>query len=300
MKGSGLIRSAGAVAVSLLALWTVPCRAPVWGEGEDVTPGAFQFIERERERSGSPSLERRTELDGVAMTRAREVAGLAADLRVAAREPIRPLLDEAGVRPYRTAVDYLDVRRDTTKPEAFARLWRTRAPAWDQVMDPAMDGIGLAGVLTDDGKIVFVAVLVDDQDIPGDLGPSARRLAEMVNALRTENDAAPLEWNEMLAEVARSHSDEMIRLDYFGQRSPSGEGTPDRVRARGLSYWKIAQNIARTRNDPDPVRAALDQWTSSESARAHLLDPHFTDTGVGVAVDEKGTYYFTQVLLTPR
>ena len=48
----------------------------------------------------------------------------------------------------------------------------------------------------------------------------------------------------------------------------------------------------------DPVATAIESWLNSPEHRELLLSPLFLETGVGVAVDERGAIYFTQLFLT--
>jgi uncharacterized protein YkwD len=45
------------------------------------------------------------------------------------------------------------------------------------------------------------------------------------------------------------------------------------------------------------VAHAVEQWLGSPSHRASMLDPDVQETGVGVAVDDDGVFYFTQLYL---
>ncbi len=50
----------------------------------------------------------------------------------------------------------------------------------------------------------------------------------------------------------------------------------------------------------DPVAAIVDGWVNSPGHRANLLHPHMRRTGVGIALDDGGVLYFTQLFLQPE
>jgi uncharacterized protein YkwD len=41
-------------------------------------------------------------------------------------------------------------------------------------------------------------------------------------------------------------------------------------------------------------------WMSSKGHRENILKDMFTEIGFGIAQDDKGVYYFTQVFAKPR
>ena len=71
----------------------------------------------------------------------------------------------------------------------------------------------------------------------------------------------------------------------------------DRVRASGLRYRNLAENIQMSRGWEDPARKAVDSWLDSRSHRKAMLEPDFLETGVGVALGADGTFYFTQLYI---
>ena len=86
----------------------------------------------------------------------------------------------------------------------------------------------------------------------GDAGPAPgggdRRLVEqmagLVNAHRRARGCPELAWMQAVADAAQAHSDDMARRNYFDHESPEGQGPPDRLRAHGVTYRSMAENIA--------------------------------------------------------
>jgi hypothetical protein len=82
-----------------------------------------------------------------------------------------------------------------------------------------------------------------------------------------------------LTRVAQAHADDMSRRGYFAHLSPTTGDVTDRLRAQGIAYVRVLENIAAAPS----IDEAFAQWLRSPSHRANLLDPAATFAGVGVA-----------------
>jgi uncharacterized protein YkwD len=108
----------------------------------------------------------------------------------------------------------------------------------------------------------------------------------------------PLVWSDKLATVARLHSDDMAEFNYFSHHGNDGSMVDDRADKVGISRWTaIGENIAFTRAVDDAPSFAVDRWMESVAHKNNLLDKHWKETGIGVAILPDGTYYFTEVFL---
>jgi uncharacterized protein YkwD len=266
----------------------------------DTADDVFARLQEARVARGSGALERRPQLDGVARERARLVASLPHERRLQSHEPIGDGLRAAGVRLFRRATVHVDLNRGYTDPaSAFLRTWRGYEASWSTAMDPAHDAAGLAVEPAADGWLVLAAVFVQDEQVPEDLPAVERGVVEAINTLRTERGLRALDRLEPLAQVARRHSEDMARRSYFRHRSPEGHEAAERVLAAGLAHRALAENIYRARGVRDPVGGAVESWMNSRGHRENILTERFRQTGVGVAVDEEGQVYVTQLFLDP-
>ena len=91
----------------------------------------------------------------------------------------------------------------------------------------------------------------------------------------------------------------MVRRAYFAHESPEGAPPAERLTRNGLSYSRMGENLHRSRGVDDPVQAAILGWMESDGHRKIMLADYFLETGVGIATDEEGMLYFTQLFLTP-
>jgi uncharacterized protein YkwD len=131
---------------------------------------------------------------------------------------------------------------------------------------------------------------------------AAERIAfDIINRKRIENGAAPLAWNEELAEVARLHSRNMAEFHFFSHRGLDNKFVSDRADQLKLRNWRaIGENIAFNRGFDDPIAKAVELWLGSQSHRRNLLDAAWKESAVGIAVADDGSYYLTQVFLVRR
>lgn len=120
----------------------------------------------------------------------------------------------------------------------------------------------------------------------------------MINARRSDAGMAALEWNEKAAQVARVHSNNMAQYNFFSHQGLDGNLVDGRAGKLGLNNWAaIGENIAFMKGYDDPVEAAITNWLRSPGHKKNLLNPDWTETGVGLSVTPDGKYYFTQVFI---
>jgi uncharacterized protein YkwD len=265
-------------------------------EPRTVAEQVFVRLDEARREAGAPGWERRAELDRLAVLAAEEVAsagGRGLD------HAIEDLLEASGVRGVTRVVPLVQSLRGYDRPAEMAvGQWKRYRQAWSDLVDPGFDAIGVGQAHASDRTLVLVVVLVED--VPQfDLGALELELEEAVNEFRTRHRLVPLEHSEILAEVARGHSRDMVAHGYFEHDSPGGQDVADRVLAAGVRYRKVGENLARIEGTRSPASQAIEGWMNSRSHRANLVTPEFEQGGVGVAIDDDGVIYFTQVYLDP-
>lgn len=140
-------------------------------------------------------------------------------------------------------------------------------------------------------------------------------IAEFTNDEREQRGLAKLTFDTKLAAIARYHSRDMARNDYYAHDSPDGETMSDRyqqfnyncrVPTDGNRYYSGAENIAYTyhhrdvkESDGDTVylstereiaRSLVEQWMNSPPHRKNILMEEWDDIGVGIAIDGDQVY----------
>lgn len=125
-----------------------------------------------------------------------------------------------------------------------------------------------------------------------------RRAFEQTNAVRKQNGLAPFVWDAALWRIARTHSENMARLNFFSHSTPDGMQLKERVRAAGIRYQVIAENIAYNMGYDDPGAFAVERWMVSPKHRANILYAGFTTMAVGTFVAADGSVFLTQMFIT--
>lgn len=121
---------------------------------------------------------------------------------------------------------------------------------------------------------------------------------DLINAERHANGKDSLVWDAELCRMARSHSENMARFDFFDHAGPGGMDLAARARAHGVRGWDIlSENITYNKGYTDPAAFAVERWMLSPKHRSNLLHSRFTHSGIGVARAADGRVFFTQVFI---
>ena len=136
-----------------------------------------------------------------------------------------------------------------------------------------------------------------------------------INERRAAHGLEPLEWDGTVASVARAHSVDMARRDYFAHRNPDGQAPADRFQDVGDYCRGYGENIAKTWLDRRVSRSGGDgivrhrtaeglatglvnQWMNSTPHRQAILEegrtPSWDRAGVGVYITDDGEVYAGQ------
>ncbi|HLY61825.1 MAG TPA: CAP domain-containing protein [Terriglobia bacterium] len=107
--------------------------------------------------------------------------------------------------------------------------------------------------------------------------------------------AGALRWNEKLAEVARAHSRDMMDQKFFDHVDPRGKTPEARIDAAGIPWRAMGENIATNGKGAGDAEAAfMNEPHNKPNHRANILNPDFTEVGIGIVQDQRGRYYITQ------
>lgn len=119
---------------------------------------------------------------------------------------------------------------------------------------------------------------------------------DLLNVARTRAKLPILSWDEKVATVARSHSNDMAQNNYFSHTSPTTGSPFDRLQHAGILFGYAGENIAYGQLDGIEVHMG---WMNSAGHRQNLLNDKFKQLGVGVVFKE-GRPYYTQNFVTSR
>lgn len=145
--------------------------------------------------------------------------------------------------------------------------------------------------------LAAVASAADDKnDPPLKLSDEEKALLELTNAERAQEKLPPLKANPLLFQAAREHSANMARKGEM-KHVLDGKNPQDRLDALHYDWRKCGENIAVS--DGASPQKIMKGWMESKDHREHILDPDFTEIGVGVAHNDKGDLYYAQEFGVP-
>jgi len=112
----------------------------------------------------------------------------------------------------------------------------------------------------------------------------------LLNADRAANGLPALKWNTSLTRLAENYAQDMINRGYFSHYNPEGQSPFDRMKAAGISYSTAGENLAINTS----VRGAETAFMNSSGHRANILNPNYTEVGIGVRYSANGQVYVVQ------
>lgn len=134
------------------------------------------------------------------------------------------------------------------------------------------------------------------QQTPSSLHEFEQEVIRLVNVERQKAGLNALKTNLELSNVARIKSNDMKDKGYFSHTSPTYGSPFDMMKSFGIRYSYAGENIAMGQRTPEEV---MKGWMNSEGHRNNILNPNFTEIGVGYAVDKNGRTYWTQMFIRP-
>jgi uncharacterized protein YkwD len=136
---------------------------------------------------------------------------------------------------------------------------------------------------------------------PGEPLPQdvASAIVKLTNVERARAGVAPLRPDARLMRAAQLHADQVARarrLEHVlpGTRYPDPK---DRLAAVGYVWEAYAENVAFGDSTASRVVA---NWMRSAGHRANIVNPAYSETGTGYAVDTRGRPYHVQVFARRR
>lgn len=130
-----------------------------------------------------------------------------------------------------------------------------------------------------------------------------QNIEKLVNTERTQRGIAPLNVDESLNEAAYNKSLDMIRRDYF-EHYAYGLTPWDFIKNQNYDYLYAGENLAM---DFTSSESLVNAWMNSETHRKNILNPDFTEMGVGIvkgeftdSIGNKDTQMVTNMFATKK
>lgn len=112
-------------------------------------------------------------------------------------------------------------------------------------------------------------------------------IIELSNAQRRANGLPELRPSGTLMSTAQYHSDDQSNRNYIGHNTPEGVTPRDRMLRSGYdANTYTGENIYNGYGSDayTSPTAAVNWWMNSPGHRANILDPRYTEIGVGLAI----------------
>jgi uncharacterized protein YkwD len=121
---------------------------------------------------------------------------------------------------------------------------------------------------------------------------------DLINKKRGEFGLSPVVWSNDLERLAHAYSNDMATNNFFSHQDLNGKRINNRADAMGITKWhSLGENIGYIRGYDNPFKGVVESWMKSAGHRENILNNRWEKSGVGIAVTNSGTYYFTQVFL---
>ena len=105
-----------------------------------------------------------------------------------------------------------------------------------------------------------------------------------INHMRAHHGVGHVRGTSALRGIALSHSEDMLRRDYFAHTSPTGSTLTYRIEHSGFvrSYsWQAGETLAWGIGTRTGARATAVAWLKSPEHRAIMLSPTYRWVGIG-------------------
>jgi len=139
---------------------------------------------------------------------------------------------------------------------------------------------------------------LDAQEAKLQLSKEEKKLVELVNAERKKENLPSLKTNLLLTKLARAHSDNMAKQGKL-DHDLDGKTAFQRMREAGYAFSKAGENIAYSEGIFN-LNEVMKGWMESKPHRENILNDEYTEFGLGMARNDKGECYYTQVFAKPR
>ncbi len=114
----------------------------------------------------------------------------------------------------------------------------------------------------------------------------------LVNRERAQRGLGAVTRNDALERQATQYACEMIEYRFFDHVNPeTGSRLRDRSEDFGYDYSTIGENLAAGQTTPTTV---MRDWMNSEGHRENILNPDFTELGIGYRVGGEFNHYWVQ------
>jgi uncharacterized protein YkwD len=124
-------------------------------------------------------------------------------------------------------------------------------------------------------------------------------LFEHANAYRTSLGLAPVDYDELLVEIARTRAAAQLGQGGLSHHDGSSMALVSLLAEWGVDYYMVGENLAEwPMDDPSAAEGVQHAFMESLSHRGNILEPAFNRLAVGTATDDSGRVAIAQVFVS--
>lgn len=121
-----------------------------------------------------------------------------------------------------------------------------------------------------------------------------KQALDLLNADRASHGLKALNLNPQLTALGERYAQDMINRHFFAHNDPDGKSPFDRMHQAGIDYSYAGENLAINSDIINAEKAFM----NSPGHRSNILSPHYTDVGLGVGYDDRGSAYVVQEFIS--
>lgn len=128
--------------------------------------------------------------------------------------------------------------------------------------------------------------------VAGNLTQVSQATLCLLNNERATHGLRPLTEAAGLTQPSAAYSARMVTENFFAHVAPDGATLTDRLEADGYidpdGDWTVGENIAWGQGSISTARAITVAWMNSPAHRDNILEPEYTEVGIGVVPGTPG------------
>ena len=130
-----------------------------------------------------------------------------------------------------------------------------------------------------------------------DVAAMEKSVHQQINKYRSSKGLPLLKLDGKISAIARQHSQKMAdKKVAFGH---NGSNSRYQKISEFIRWSGVAENVAYNMGYKNPGKNAVTGWIKSSGHRRNMVGKYQV-TGIGVAKNSKGEYYFTQLFVSQR
>ncbi|NEP05294.1 MAG: CAP domain-containing protein [Okeania sp. SIO1H6] len=133
--------------------------------------------------------------------------------------------------------------------------------------------------------------------ISPDVNGLEKTVFAQINQYRKSKNLPPLQWDNTIAQQSRIHAQQMAN----GKTTFSHDGFKERVQviSQQVQLQSAAENLANNFGYNNPGEQAVEGWIDSPGHHKNMVGD-YNLSGIGIAQNSEGTYFFNQIFIKTR